>query len=53
MAFDPVAFDDFLSVQPDLGPKWVPAFVRTTRELPKLASMKIDKTTTAPGGLGR
>ena len=42
--FDPVAFDVFLSVQPDLGPKWVPTFVRTTRELPKLASMKIDKT---------
>ncbi len=44
MSFDPVAFDDFLSIQPDLGPKWVPAFVRTTDELPKLASMKIDKT---------
>jgi fatty-acyl-CoA synthase len=44
MSFDPVAFDDFLSAQPDLGPKWVPAFVRTTSELPKLASMKIDKT---------
>ncbi len=55
MVFDPVAFDDFLSVQPDLGPKWIPAFVRTTGELPKLASMKIDKTRlrreawTAPG----
>ena len=24
-------------------PKWVPAFVRVTDELPKLASMKIDK----------
>ncbi len=44
MSFDPVAFDDFLSIQPDLGPKWVPAFVRTTDELHKLASMKIDKT---------
>jgi fatty-acyl-CoA synthase len=44
-SFDPEAFDAFLADQPDLGPKWVPAFVRTTAELPKLASMKIDKTT--------
>jgi fatty-acyl-CoA synthase len=44
MPFDPVAFDDFLAIQPDLGPKWIPFFVRTTNELPKLASMKIDKT---------
>jgi fatty-acyl-CoA synthase len=42
--FDPVEFDAFLTTQPDLGPKWMPAFVRTTHELPKLASMKIDKT---------
>jgi fatty-acyl-CoA synthase len=42
-SFDPVAFDDFLQSQPDLGPKWVPAFVRVAGELPKLASMKIDK----------
>jgi len=41
--FDPAEFDGFLARQPDLGPKWVPAFVRTTTELPKLASMKIDK----------
>ena len=40
---DPAGFDEFLRRQPDLGPKWVPAFVRTTTELPKLASMKIDK----------
>ncbi len=43
--FDPVAFDEFLAAQADLGPKWVPAFVRPTTDLPKLASMKIDKTT--------
>jgi fatty-acyl-CoA synthase len=43
--FDPPGFDEFLAAQPDLGPKWVPAFVRTTTELPKLASMKVDKTT--------
>src|SRR5262249_50811047 len=43
-AFDVDAFDDFLSQQPDLGPKWIPSFVRPTDELPKLASMKLDKT---------
>jgi len=42
-AFDPAAFDAFLSGQPDLGPKWLPSFVRVTGELPKLASMKVDK----------
>jgi fatty-acyl-CoA synthase len=44
-AFDPQAFDAFLLSQPDLGTKWLPAFVRPTADLPKLASMKIDKTT--------
>ena len=43
-AFDLAAFDEFVQAQPDLGPKWVPSFVRITPELPKLASMKIDKT---------
>lgn len=43
LEFDPVAFEEFLSAQPDLGPKWAPAFVRVTHELPKLASMKVDK----------
>ena len=41
--FDPVGFDAFLDAQPDLGTKWRPAFVRVTDELPKLASMKVDK----------
>ena len=41
--FDPAAFDEFLAAQPDLGPKWIPAFVRVDAELPKLSSMKIDK----------
>jgi fatty-acyl-CoA synthase len=41
--FEPAEFDAFLAAQPDLGPKWLPAFVRVTTELPKLASMKIDK----------
>ncbi|MDD9369563.1 MAG: hypothetical protein PV358_05585, partial [Acidimicrobiales bacterium] len=42
--FDPAAFDRFLRDQRDMGPKWVPAFVRVDDELPKLASMKLDKT---------
>ena len=42
--FDPRAFDEFLREQADMGPKWVPAFVRVDDELPKLASMKLDKT---------
>ena len=41
--FDGDAFDRFLDEQPDLGTKWRPAFVRVTDELPKLASMKVDK----------
>jgi fatty-acyl-CoA synthase len=41
--FEPDAFDAFLDQQPDLGTKWRPAFVRVTDELPKLASMKVDK----------
>ncbi len=41
--FDPAAFDAFLDEQPDLGTKWRPAFVRVTDELPKLASMKVDR----------
>ncbi|MDZ7675417.1 MAG: AMP-binding protein [Acidimicrobiales bacterium] len=42
-AFDADGFDEFLRTQPDLGPKWVPSFVRVDTELPKLSSMKIDK----------
>ena len=41
--FDPAAFDEFLHRQPDLGPKWLPAFVRVDAELPKLSSMKVNK----------
>ncbi len=41
--FDAATFDEFLEAQPDLGPKWVPSFVRVESELPKLSSMKIDK----------
>ena len=42
--FHPATFDEFLRGQPDLGPKWIPAFVRVDDELPKLSSMKLDKT---------
>jgi fatty-acyl-CoA synthase len=42
--FELAAFDEFVQAQPDLGPKWVPSFVRIASELPKLASMKVDKT---------
>jgi fatty-acyl-CoA synthase len=42
-ATDVDGIDRFLAGQPDLGPKWVPQFVRLVTELPKLASMKIDK----------
>ena len=41
--FDGAEFDSFLAGQADLGPKWVPSFVRVDGELPKLSSMKIDK----------
>ncbi len=37
-------FERFLEEQSDLGPKWVPTFVRISSDLPKLASLKIDKT---------
>lgn len=40
---DAPGLDSFLAAQADLGPKWVPQFVRFVPELPKLASMKIDK----------
>lgn len=40
---DPGVFDRFVADQPDLGTKWTPSFVRFVQELPKLASMKIDK----------
>jgi fatty-acyl-CoA synthase len=40
---DPDELDRFLTTQPDLGTKWKPTFVRFVPELPKLASMKIDK----------
>ena len=43
-SFDVSSLDAFLTEQPDMGTKWMPSFVRVSSELPKLASMKIDKT---------
>jgi fatty-acyl-CoA synthase len=42
--FDISAFDGFLKGQLDLGPKWIPDFVRVSGDLPKLASLKVDKS---------
>jgi fatty-acyl-CoA synthase len=42
-AFDPADFGRFLAAQPDLGTKWVPAFVRVTSALPQTASGKVTK----------
>ena len=52
--FDPAAFDAFLDRQPDLGTE-VAARVRAgvDDELPKLASMKVDKMRLAPRGVDR
>jgi fatty-acyl-CoA synthase len=41
--FDPARFRSFLGAQPDLGTKWVPAFVRVTAALPQTASGKVTK----------
>jgi fatty-acyl-CoA synthase len=41
--FDPEAFAAFLADQSDLGPKWVPAFVRVVRELPLTQTNKVLK----------
>ena len=40
--FDPEAFAEFLRRQPDLGPKWIPTYIRLTR-LPLTATDKLDK----------
>ena len=42
-AFDPVAFDEHLAAQRDLGPKWIPRFVRVARELPMTQTLKVIK----------
>jgi fatty-acyl-CoA synthase len=41
--FDPGDFGAFLAAQPDLGTKWVPAFVRVAAALPQTASGRVTK----------
>jgi fatty-acyl-CoA synthase len=42
-AFDPEAFGAFVAAQRDLGPKWVPRYVRVVGSLPATATDKVDK----------
>jgi fatty-acyl-CoA synthase len=41
--FDPDAFAQWLAGQPDLGPKWLPRYVRVTPDLPHTATGKVTK----------
>jgi fatty-acyl-CoA synthase len=41
--FDPDAFAGWLAAQPDLGPKWVPRYVRVSSSLPQTATGKVTK----------
>jgi fatty-acyl-CoA synthase len=41
--FDPDAFAAWLDAQPDLGPKWVPRYVRRSASLPQTATGKVTK----------
>ncbi len=42
-AFDPEGFADWLVAQPDLGPKWLPRYVRLSPSLPQTATGKVTK----------
>ena len=42
-AFDPAGFAAWLSAQPDLGPKWIPRYVRVSPSLPQTATGKVTK----------
>ncbi|CAM3543201.1 long-chain-fatty-acid--CoA ligase [Kibdelosporangium persicum] len=48
---DPAEFGRFLAAQPDLGPKQVPKYVRTVRELPRTSTFKVIKRQLAAEGL--
>ena len=48
--FDVDAFRDFLTAQPDLGPKQWPSFVRVASELPRTESFKVIKRQLAAEG---
>ncbi|HEY6426825.1 MAG TPA: AMP-binding protein [Acidimicrobiales bacterium] len=41
--FDPEAFAAWLEAQPDLGPKWIPRYVRVSTSLPQTATGKVTK----------
>ncbi len=41
--FDPDAFAGWLAAQSDLGPKWLPRYVRVSPELPQTATGKVTK----------
>ena len=41
--FDPEAFSAWLLDQPDLGPKWIPRYVRVSGSLPQTATGKVTK----------
>jgi steroid-22-oyl-CoA synthetase len=41
--FDPHAFGAWLLAQPDLGPKWIPRYVRVSASLPQTATGKVTK----------
>ena len=41
--FDPSAFSPFMAAQPDLGRKWIPAYIRVVGTLPVTATDKLDK----------
>jgi fatty-acyl-CoA synthase len=42
-AFEPDAFAAWLAAQPDLGPKWLPRYVRVAPSLPVTATGKVTK----------
>ena len=42
-AFDPDGFAAWLQEQPDLGPKWLPRYVRVSPSLPQTATGKVTK----------
>jgi fatty-acyl-CoA synthase len=50
--FDLEAFHDFLTEQPDLGPKQWPSFVRVSETLPRTATFKVLKRHLSAEGTG-
>ena len=41
--FDPEGFAEWLVAQSDLGPKWLPRYIRVSRSLPQTATGKVTK----------